>query len=220
MDTITVERLDNLYWLGRYIERAYQLIQMFMDGYDHMIDEDEQYYIHICETLGIPNNYASKEDFISSFGFDRENPYSIISNVYKAYDNAMVMRDEISTKTLAYIHLAISELEKAKRSSAPMFKLQRVLDNILAFWGCLDDEVDLESTRNSVKVGKRIERLDLFVRFKKPRAELQREVDRLIHRINTTNIKYNKAELMHVAAMVEDSPIDYQAILLRTIKII
>ncbi len=213
MGTVTVARLDNLYWLGRYIERVYQLIHMYMDGYDRMIDEDTGYYIKICAALGIPNEYGSPEDFVNRFAFDENNRYSIISNAYKAYDNAMLIRDEISTKTLAYIHLAIAELEKAKHSTSPLINLQNVLDNILAFWGCLDDEVDEEATRNAVKVGKRIERLDLYLRMKKPREQLRREIDRLAHRIDTTDLKYNKAALMHAAALIEDEPIDYDAAL-------
>ncbi|MCD8391350.1 MAG: alpha-E domain-containing protein [Firmicutes bacterium] len=220
MGTVTIERLDNLFWLGRYIERVYQTIQLYMEGYDHMIDEDGAYYNEICEQLGIPNIYTSSEDFINSFGFDRNNSSSIISNAYRAYDNAMVMRDEISTKTLAYIHLVIANLEKAKNSVSPMLELQSVLDNILAFWGCLDDEVDEESTRNAVKVGKRIERLDLYLRAKKPREELVRETDRLEHRVKTTNLKYNKAALKHVSALIEDEPIDYREALSKAMLII
>lgn len=219
MGTVTITRLDNLFWLGRYIERVYQMIGLYMDCYDHMIDEDSSYYIKICNGLGIPNEYISSEDFIRRFAFDEENAFSIMSNANRAYDNAMVIRDEISTNTLSYIHLVISLLNHAKQSNAPVFELQKVLDNILAFWGCLDDEVDEEAVRNSVKAGKRIERLDLYLRAKKDRSELNREVDRLIHRIDTTPLKYNKAALKHVAAMIEDEPIDYLATLTMAMSI-
>lgn len=213
MDSVTITRLDNLFWMGRYIERVYQLISMYMDGYDKMIDVDDFCYMDICTALGIPNDYQSKEDFMERFAFDDTNCFSIISNSYRAYDNAMLIRDEISTKTLAYIHLAISEMERAKISSSPIYNLQQVLDHILAFWGCLDDEVDDEATRNTVKAGKRIERLDLYLRTKKPKSALEREMDRLTHRVDTTPLKYNKAAMKHVAAMIEDDPIDYEATL-------
>ncbi len=213
MGTVTITKLNNLFWLGRYTERVYQLIQLYMDGYDRMIDEDDGCYADICTALGIPNDYNSAEDFIKRFGFDRENSYSIVANAYRAYDNAMVLRDEISTETLAYIHLAISRLNEAGESNAPMYLMQQVIDNILAFWGCLDDEVDDEATRNTVKVGKRIERLDLYLRLKKTREELEREIDRLSHRVGTTELSYNKAALMHTAAIIADDPIDYSAAL-------
>lgn len=220
MGAVTVTKLDNLYWMGRYIERVYQLIGMYMDGYDSMIDADKQYYEKICNTLGIPNTYSSSEDFIKGFAFDTENSFSIISNAYRAYDNAMVIRDEITSKTLAYIHLAIAELNKAKNSSSPLFNLQQVLDNILAFWGCLDDLVDDESTRNTAKAGKRIERLDLYLRLRKPRKELEREIERLIHRIDTTTLKYNKAALKHAEALIAEETIDYATALFMVMSII
>ncbi|MGN1351135.1 MAG: alpha-E domain-containing protein [Anaerovoracaceae bacterium] len=220
MGTITVARLDNLYWLGRYIERVYQSIRLYMLGYDKMIDADEKYYVTICEKLGITDTYGSKEAFIRSFAFNEEDPASIAANITRAYDNAMVMRDEISSNALSYVHLIMAELRKAAASDAPMMNMQRILDLILAFWGSLDDEVDDEAIRNAVKAGKRIERLDLFVRFRKPREELVREANRLLHRIGTTSLKYNRSALMHVAAMVEDDPVNYEELLPMIWKIV
>ena len=43
--------------------------------------------------------------------------------------------------------------------------------------------------------------------------ELAREIDRLAHRITTTTLIYSKAALMHTAAMIEEDPIDYEALL-------
>ena len=67
MDTVTIERLDNLYWLGRYIERVYQSLHIYMDAYDKLIDTDPEYYKAVCAMLGLPNVYRSKEDFIYGF---------------------------------------------------------------------------------------------------------------------------------------------------------
>ncbi|MGN0730942.1 MAG: alpha-E domain-containing protein [Treponema sp.] len=220
MDTLTVARLDNLFWLGRYVERVYQTIRSYMTGYDKMIDSNENCYHSICVVLGIPDTYSSKEDFITRFGFDSQDSFSIVSNANRAYDNAMLIRDEISTDTLAYIHLAISDLQKAKNDSSPMIFMQKVLDDILAFWGCLDDEVYEGNIRNTVKVGKRIERLDLYTRLKKSKEELQREFERLHHRIKTSSLKYSKAALMHVAALVEEDSVNYNEILSQVSRII
>ena len=81
-------------------------------------------------------------------------------------------------------------------------------------------EVDDEAIRNAVKAGKRIERLDLFVRFRKPQPELVREANRLLHRIGTTSLKYNRSALMHVAAMVEEDPVNYEELLPMIWKIV
>lgn len=76
-----------------------------MVGYDRMIDADDAYYVKICEQLNIPDTYGSKENFIQQYAFDKQNLYSIWASVERAYDNAMVMRDEISSNTLSYIHM-------------------------------------------------------------------------------------------------------------------
>ena len=165
------------------------------------------------EQLNIPEWYGSRENFIEQYAFDQKNPYSIAASVERAYDNAMVMRDEISSNTLSYIHMIQGRMKKAAASEAPVYYLQQVLDNILAFWGCLDDEIYDESIRNTVKCGKRVERLDIYLRLRRSKEELNREVRRLMQRIDSTNLIYNRAALMYTAAMIEENPIEYDEVL-------
>ena len=212
MGTVTLGKLDNLYWLGRYIERVYQSIHMYKSAYDQLIDQDDGIYKEECERMGIPDTFASADDFAWGIAFDTENPLSILSNLYRAYDNAMIMRDEISSETLAYIHLALAEMKRGKVSEAPLMELQNVEDLILAFWGCLDDKVDDESVRNTVKAGRRIERLDILLRRDADRKDLSREMRRLTSRINTMELPYNRVALLYAAAMVEDENAEYEDI--------
>ncbi len=212
MGTVTLGKLDNLYWLGRYIERVYQSIHMYKSAYDKLIDKDSSVYEEECRKMGMANTFASAEDFAWGIAFDTENPLSIISNLYRAYDNAMIMRNEISSETLAYIHLALAEMKRGKISEAPLMELQNVEDLILAFWGCLDDKVDDEGIRNTVKVGRRIERLDIQLRREADRKALTREMRRLVSRINTTELPYNRVALLYAAAMVEDENAEYEDI--------
>ena len=70
------------------------------------------------------------------------------------------------------------EMNKAAESKAPVVELQKVNDNLLAFYGVVDDQIDSENIRNIIKAGKRIERIDLFARLGASREELKREVGR------------------------------------------
>ena len=212
MGTVTLGKLDNLYWLGRYTERVYQSISMYRDIYDRLIDQDADVYKQECERMAIPDTFESADDFAWKIAFDTENPLSIISNLYRAYDNAMIMRDEILSETLAYIHLALAEMKRAKTSEAPLMELQNVEDLIFAFWGCLDDKVDDVGVRNTVKIGKRVERLDILLRREADRKDLQREITRLAAAIDTTELPYNKRALLYAAAMVEDEEAEYEDI--------
>ncbi len=215
MGIITVEKADHLYWLGRYSERVYTTLKLYCDGYDSMIDLDDSYYIKICELLDIPNIYSSKEDFITRYGYDRSDPNSILSNLLRAYDNAIVMRDEIGTETLAYIQMAVYGLEAAAASHAPMMRIQKVVDNLLAFWGCVDDQIDGRCVRGVMKFGKRVERLDLYLRFRRSPAELHRGYMRLVPRAKESGMPYNAEVLEKLKGIIDAPVVDYDAALVQ-----
>ncbi len=211
MGIITLEKVDYLYWLGRYTERTYTTVSLFKDGYDEMIDNFEDSYIGYCRRLQIPNIYTSKQDFIDNYAFDTNNADSIISNLTRAYDNAVYMRDEIGSPTLSYIQMAIYDIQAAKISAAPMIRMQHVIDNILAFWGCIEDQIDDDKIRNVIKLGKRVERLDLSLRFHEKQPIIKKELMRLSYSLaKTVMMSYNADELELVHMAVDDDEIDYK----------
>ncbi len=212
MGIISVEQASRLYWLGRYTERVYSTIRMFFKSYDKMIDKEQDSYVTFCSSVDIPNIYQSKEDFLKRYPFDEANPDSIISNLNRAYDNAIVLRESISTEALSYIQLAIYEMNRAAKSSAPLFELQHVLDEILAFWGSIDDRIDSEETRNIIKAGKRIERIDLYARLGAKTEEIRREVHRMIPRVTKSGIPYQKEKLEKVKELAEQEQLNYYEI--------
>lgn len=209
MGIISLEQTDNLYWLGRYTERVYTTIQLFSSRFDEMLDAEPGSYEQFCKSLEIPNIYTSDEDFRRRYAFDRGNPDSIISNLIRAYDNAIVLRESISSESLSYIQLAIYAINRAEVSEAPLIELQRVADNILAFWGIVDDIIESENIRNTIKVGKRIERIDLYARLHLPKKAMVREVHRLTGRIDRCQIKYDKERLANINLLVENTEVNY-----------
>lgn len=213
MSILSVEHSDRLYWLGRYSERVYTTIKFFEKRYDFMIDLKTDEYIEFCKQQDIPNIYISKEDFVKRYCFDEEDENSIFSNLMRAYDNAIVLREEIGSETLAYIQLAVYAMNKAKVSSAPLIQLQKVVDNIVAFWGMADDDIDSESVRSLIKLGKRVERIDLYARMHMDFGEIVREMNRLNLRINRTGLKYNTKKLAHLNYLIEMDDADYELII-------
>ncbi|MGN0154329.1 MAG: alpha-E domain-containing protein [Lachnospiraceae bacterium] len=199
MGIISVEKVNNLFWLGRYTQRVYTTLQKYNTGFDEMLDLDIHFYEKYCEALNIPNIYTDYESFIVSYGYDTENPDSIVSNLYRAYDNALVLRDYISSEALAYIHLAQFQLKAAKVSDAPLIELQAVIDNLLAFWGSVDDSIDDVTVRNLIKLGKKAELLDLKMRFGEKNEELKRVFGQLDFYLHRVNIKYDKVAYYELA---------------------
>jgi len=209
LNIISIEQADRLYWLGRYSERVYTTIRLYFESYDELIDGSSDLYSNFCRSIDIPDVYGSMEVFEEKYPFDETNPDSIMSNLTRAYDNAIELRDEIGSEVISYIQLAIYAMNKAKISKAPLIEMQKVMDNILAFWGIADDSIDSEHARNMIKVGKRIERIDLYGRLHQSRRELLREVKRLIPRLERSGLIYSKDHLMYLKELVEAPEIDY-----------
>lgn len=212
MGIISVEQANRLYWLGRYTERVYTTLRIYSQSFDNMIDEITDSYEEFCNSIDIPNIYASKDDFRKRYPFDAENPDSIISNLNRAYDNAIVLRESIGSETLSYIQLAIYDMNKAALSNAPLIEMQQIIDHILAFWGIADDRIDSEEVRNIIKAGKRIERIDLYARLGASQTELIREVHRMIPRVQKSGLSYDEGKLELVKKLVESSELDYYKI--------
>lgn len=203
---------DRLFWLGRYSERVYTTVKLFARSFDDLIEQAGGNHKTFCASLEIPDIYTDTDDFIAKYGFSLEDPNSIKSNLLRCYDNAIELREEIGSECLSFIQLCIYEMEKAQRSDAPVLFFQRVTDDILAFWGCVDDQIDDENTRNIIKIGKRVERLDLCARLHRPRKDIRREVDRLTGRIGRTDLIYDKEKLAALDALADADELNYRTI--------
>ncbi|MCQ2493174.1 MAG: alpha-E domain-containing protein [Lachnospiraceae bacterium] len=213
MGIISVEQVDHLYWLGRYTERVYTTLNLFAKSFDMMIDADDEIYHKYCKSLDIPDIYESKEDFLRRYPFDETIADSIISNLIRAYDNAIVLRETIGSDALSYIQLSIYAMNNAAKSSSPMIELQQIMDEILSFWGIVDDQIDVEQIRNIIKAGKRIERIDLYARLRLDKNKLKREIQRMIPRVLRSGIKYDEPSLSTVSTLINESNTDYQGII-------
>ena len=209
MGIISAEQANRLYWLGRYTERVYTTVRIYFKKYDMMIDENTDSYEEFCQMVDIPNIYTSKEDFLKRYPFDPENPDSILSNLTRAYDNAIVLRESISSEALSYIQLAIYEINRAEKSASPLMEMQEVLDDLLAFWGIIDDQIDSEQIRNIIKAGKRVERVDLYARFGMDAKKIARELKRLYPRVKGSGLSYEQDKLDQLESLVKEERIDY-----------
>ncbi len=215
MGAISIENTERLFWLGRYSERVFTTVKAFTGSYDAMIDFNEEGYKDFCATLEIPMVYSDRNDFLSRYMFSLEDPNSLYSNLSRAYDNAIVLREEIGSESLSHVQMAMYAMAKAEKSDAPLLEIQEVLDHIVAFWGTFDDIVEDEEVRSLIKLGKRVERIDLYSRFRMPSSALEREVHRLKGRIQKVSIPYNQFFLEEMEIMASMPFIDYQGLLFR-----
>ena len=209
MGIITVDKSDHLFWLGRYTERVHTTLKHYFKSTDKMLDNDPQCYAVYCKKICIPDSYGSREVFVSKYPFDETDPNSVISNLNRAYDNAIVMRDYIGTETMAYIQLAIDDIKTAHRSDAPLADLMLAVDHILAFWGCVNDLIDDESIRNIIKLGKGVERIDLYLSLDCSAYEIKREYGRMKQFLSKSHMRYDENIIYTIDSMLESDSFDY-----------
>ncbi len=212
MGIITVDKSNHLFWLGRYTERVHTTLKYYLKTADMMIDSDPNYYAVLCEKIGISDVYGSSERFKKKYPFDETDPNSIISNLNRAYDNAIVMRDYIGTETMAYIQLAIDDIKNAEKSNSPIADIMLVIDHILAFWGCVNDIIDDEQIRNIIKLGKGIERLDLYLCLAIPDYYIKKEYKRMKNFLQKSKLRYDESILYTLDNMLSENELNYESI--------
>lgn len=208
MGIITIEKSDNLFWLGRYVERVYTELKYYLQGTDRMIDTDPNYYAVLCQKIGIPDIYHSRNAFINRYPFDESDPNSLVSNLNRAYDNAIVLRNDIGSDTFSYIQLALYDFKTAERGDSPLADLMMVIDHILAFWGCVNDIIEDETTRNIIKLGMGLERLDLYLSTERPIGDIRREYRKMKQYLRKSHMRYDDSVLYTVDNMLEEDSID------------
>lgn len=214
MGTVSVAQMDELFWLGRYTERVYTTIHLYIRYYDEMI-ERANLFADFCSRMEIPNIYASREDFVKRYGYDESNPDSLASNLQRGHDNAIILREVIGSDSLAYIQLAAYAIHKAARSDAPVIELQKVCDNILAFWGIIDDGSSPQ-VRDLIRLGRRIERVDLYARMHYESGKMKEAIGRLVHDKLVTGFGNGSSEkAAGLEKYLDNIPLDYHDIVVR-----
>lgn len=188
MGTISLEHSDHLYWLGRYTERVYTTLRALQSLYDSMLDKKGN-YTEFLNYFGLENIYEDEKSFMRSFLYDRANANSVAFSLKCAYDNGIVLREEISTEALSFLQMAKDTLVKSEKSANTRLSLLPLEDILFGFWGCISDRVYDDEIKNIIWCGKTVERLDLYLRMKYPYSEVKREFDRLCR--NLSNIPEN-----------------------------
>lgn len=195
MDFISIEKSVNLFWLGRYVERVYRTLCYLEGLFDVLLDTDDQAYKDYCELLNIPNCYQDSADFMRAYLFDANNPDSVYSNLSRAYDDGLVLRNTISTRTLAYLQLALDHMDAARQSGAGALCSIEVVDRLLAFWGSIDEYVSSSQERSLIKAGRYLERLDMQLRLGESWEKIGVTLGKLERRLSGARVAFDEGKL-------------------------
>lgn len=205
MSTISKEHSDRLYWLGRYTERFFTTLKALDKMFDRMLGQSH-IYTEYLDHFGIVNTYSDSREFIRSFLYDEFNPNSAAYSLERAYDNGIVLREEISTPALSFLQMAKDTLKKAETSPNPRLSLLPLEDIVYGFWGSVNEHIYDDEIRNIIYIGKTIERLDLYIRMKYPFATVEKEFIRLCKNLNrvpkATPYRYNTKYLSQLVEIL------------------
>jgi uncharacterized alpha-E superfamily protein len=201
MGAISVEYSSNLYWLGRYTERAYTTLNTFFNYHDKSLDKDKNGYREFLENLEIGDKYGDHHRFVKGFLFDEADCFTVSSTLRFAHDNALVCRNVIGSEALAYIQLAIDAFNHSRHAKNLRLSLMPVIDYLLAFWGSIDDKISSSDARTIVKCGKLVERLDLYFRFWYDYKLINNEYEKLCHLL--ARVRKGFCNTQHLAVLVE-----------------
>ncbi|MGN0612982.1 MAG: alpha-E domain-containing protein [Porcipelethomonas sp.] len=200
MGTISIEHGDRLFWLGRYTERVFSTLKALENLYDSTLDSMSKRYTDFLACFGLADTYGCSKNFFSSFIFDKQNINSVAASLERAYDNGIVLREEISTEALSFLQLAMDTLEKAEGSGKGLrLSLLPLEDILFGFWGCVSENVYDYEIRTILFCGKSVERLDLYLRLGSDFSRVGQEFERLCRHLRNvpknSPYRYNTMQL-------------------------
>ncbi|TRZ45366.1 alpha-E domain-containing protein [Robertkochia solimangrovi] len=100
---------NNLFWMGRYIERSEYIARYLNVNYfssldaPHPLSQSRQFVLRsmlfmMGQPVSDPDLELDEEEVFFDITFNEENPFSLINNVNYARDNANSSRDQMSTE--------------------------------------------------------------------------------------------------------------------------
>jgi uncharacterized alpha-E superfamily protein len=160
---------NNLYWMGRYLERTEHLGRYLSVQYFASLDSPIPKQIEIAlssvqDMMGVPKSDTNilEEEVLVSAALDDQNPVSIISSVYLAREDARNVRDTISSQVWEainnyYIFVSTYPIDVYKTRG-----LHDFTQNVLTHCSIIREKVDhtlLHDVRwNFIQLGIHVER--------------------------------------------------------------
>ncbi len=190
---ISATKANSLYWLGRYEERVYITLHMLRKCYDRMIDSGKEDYDELWTRLDVNGIYRTTEAFSYGMMYDEKNIASVISAQTRAMDNAIVLREDITSETLSYLEMSMALIKECKkRREANMTALQPIVDWSLAFWGSAEQRLRNHNALYIMTIGRNIENLDMLLRFEYPYGRIALGYESLLRYIDQMPTVINK----------------------------
>ena len=195
--TISPAKANHLYWLGRYAERVSAQLHFLRHYYDLCLDEGhEDALLQYCSKLNLANCPLDRDLFLVQHLFDNR-PGCLRHTLNCLNDNSIVLREELTTNTIAYVNLCVATLKHSDhKKDVNINSLQPISDYILAFWGSVLQYVTNGATLDMLFIGKRVEFIDMYSRFGEKHSRLAAEWRNMDRRLDRQSFLVNKDSRM------------------------
>ena len=161
---ITVNAARQLYWKGRYLQRAQTMLKELLIGYDNVIDRNFDYGKHHYEKLDVVIDYTDAHDFLRQ-GIYGNHSSSIASMIFIARENAIETRNLLDERGFARLNLIHSRILSECGKVVTPSMLEDFVDDIAFILGIFSSELGRTKAYNFIRLGQYIERFDLILRL-------------------------------------------------------
>jgi len=171
---------DNLYWMGRYMERAETMARLLHVGarmtlMPDTVDGFRSEWVSILHASGTHAAFEKKygeaveRNLVTHLFFDRENPSSVAGCFAAARENARIVRTALSAPVWDALNGAYQELkalERTERSEISITALTEWTERHYALtWGALESTLLRNDGYDFVHLGLSLEMADNTARF-------------------------------------------------------
>ena len=168
---------NNLFWMDRYMERSYGLLNLIKTNYNSTLDSGNySSWDNVLKTyLGIEES-KSHEDYLDTISiinfmlFDQKNPNTMSNIVIKARENARSVQEHISRELWLsvnkyYLHISNESLSSTFQNSDPIEFVNEMLQYNHIYYSVADITQERGNAYCFMNLGKYLERIVQSIEF-------------------------------------------------------
>ncbi|MCB2116045.1 MAG: alpha-E domain-containing protein [Rhodobacteraceae bacterium] len=171
---------DNLFWIGRYMERAEMMARLLEVGARIALLPNAGHgyrneWDSLLQASGTAAGFAKKygdpiqRNIESFFFFDRDNPSSVASCLERARENGRIVRTALTSQVWDALNTAFQELRQLERMPRSELELNRLTEWTMRHAAQVRGAIDATLLRNDghdfLEIGYRLERADNTARL-------------------------------------------------------
>ena len=168
---------NNLFWMDRYMERSYGLLNLIKTNYNSTLDSgDYSSWDNVLKTyMGIEES-KSHDDYLDAISiinfmlFGQKNPNTMSNIVIKARENARSVQEHISRELWLsvnkyYLHISNESLSSTFQNSDPIEFVNEMLQYNHIYYSVADITQERGNAYCFMNLGKYLERVVQSVEF-------------------------------------------------------